>query len=117
MNILIADDEEAQVGLMREFLTRLGHTVHTAVDGRGALELLKTNTYELAFLDMSMPEVTGLELADTIRKNAFPTKVVMITAYPAHFMDSLLSQPGGVDEYLPKPFGFEDLEKIVQKYS
>ena len=116
MNILIADDEEAQVELMREFLTRRGHVIHTAADGRLALELLKENSYQLAFLDLSMPEVTGFEIVDFIRKNALKMKVVMITAYPYPLMESFLSQAAGVDEYLSKPFSFEDLDKIVEKY-
>ncbi len=116
MNILIADDEEAQVELMREFLTRHGHIVHTAADGHRALELLKENPYQLAFLDLSMPEVTGFEIVDFIRKNSLKTKVVMITAYPYPLMESFLSQAEGVDEYLSKPFSFEALEKVVEKY-
>ncbi len=116
MNILIADDEEAQVELMREFLTRRGHTVHTASDGRRALELLKENSYRLAFLDLSMPEVTGFEIVDFIRKSSLNVKVVMITAYPYPLMGEFVSQAEGVDEFLSKPFSFEDLEKIVKKY-
>ena len=115
MNILIADDEKGLVEVLKDLLVKKGHTVVTAFDGSAALELINQNQYDIAFLDFSMPEVTGLELVERIKKLEHKTKTVVITAYP--LMKDFLIQQVGADEFLAKPFNFKEVEDILRKYS
>ena len=114
MKILIADDESGIVDLIGQALVRRGHEVQTAYDGAKALELVKTQAYDLAFLDMTMPEVTGMEIVDYIKQNGIQTKTVIITGYV--FVEGDFAKASGADDYLSKPFGFEEIEAIVKKY-
>ena len=78
MRILIADDEKEVVEIMRNFLTKKGFSVDIAFDGKKALESIKANHYDLVFLDESMPELTGLEVVEDIRKNNLSHKTMAI---------------------------------------
>lgn len=114
MKILIADDEKESADLIKKFLTRKNYDTDVAYDGERALELIKLNKYDLVFLDHNMPEVTGLELIEYIKKNTPDTKAVMITGYPC--MVSFAAKELGADEYLTKPLKLKDIEDIVDKY-
>jgi CheY-like chemotaxis protein len=114
MNVLIADDEKGLVELMSEALIRRGYAVDTALDGPRALEMLLTGKYDVAFLDLSIPEITGLEIIDEIRKKGIKTKAVMITGY--QLMDGEFLKGVGVDEYMAKPLKFEEIQKLLKKY-
>lgn len=115
MYILIADDEDEFVDFMKERLTGQGHRVDSAPDGEQALELLKSNRYDIAFFDHSMPELSGLELAKYIKESGRGPKVVMVTGYEE--MNGSFAKAVGVDDYLTKPIKIKDLESIIKKYS
>lgn len=112
MHILIADDEDEMRHFLKEFLTGHGHSVDGAADGKKALELLQQNTYDLAFLDHDMPEMTGLELAKYIKKNHLKIKVVLISGYP--LLKDFFVKAMGTDSFLTKPFTLEQLLKITE---
>ena len=114
MNILFADDEKELIELFKDLLTRRGHQVDLAFDGVRALELIRQNQYAIAFLDFSLPEVTGLEIVEEIRKTKPTLKTVMMTGYP--LMKDFLVNTIGADEYLSKPFRYEEVETILKKY-
>ncbi|MGA2775034.1 MAG: response regulator [Candidatus Omnitrophota bacterium] len=114
MKILIADDEKEVVLLLKKFLERKNHDTDVAYDGARALELIKENKYDLVFLDHNMPEITGLELIEYIKKNTPEIKAVMITGYPQ--MADSAAKDLGADEYLTKPLQFKDIEEIIDKY-
>lgn len=116
MRILIVDDEPDMVGMIGEWLELRGYEVDRVSEGAKALELLKSRKYDLAFLDLSMPEITGLELLDYIKNNAPATKAVMISAYPYPLVEDLFAHAIGIDDYISKPFRFEQIERIVKKY-
>lgn len=115
MRLLIADDEKGLVELMGEALTRRGHAVDTALDGKKALALIETGAYDVAFIDVSMPEVTGIEIVERARKLGLKTKLVMITGYQE--VEDFFIKAAGADEYLTKPLKFEDIQKLLLKYS
>lgn len=115
MKILIADDERGLAELMGQALTQRGHTVDLAFEGQRASALLKEGLYDIAFLDLSLPEVTGIELVDQARKAKLKTKLVMITGYTD--VEDFFIKQAGADEYLSKPFKFEDIQQLLEKYS
>ena len=115
MNLLFADDEKGLIEPLKDLLTRRGHAVDLAFDGLKALELINQNDYQIAFLDFSLPEVTGLELVEHIKKEKPVMKTVIMTGYP--LMKDFLVNTIGADEFLSKPFSFEEIEAVLKKYS
>ena len=114
MRILVADDNQEAVEAIKKFLTRREYVLDTAFDGKEALDLLKLKKYDLILLDHDMPEITGLELLDYIKKNAPQTKIVMITGYAE--MENFAAKEMGADEYLTKPLNLQEIEGIIEKY-
>lgn len=114
MKILIVDDEREITENIAEFLQRKGYSADVAFDGKRAWDLIKTNNYDIVFLDFNMPELTGLEVIEYIKKNNIKTKTVMITAYPE--MEEFFAKRLGADEYITKPYQLQTLEDIIIKY-
>ena len=115
MIILIADDEKEMVELLKDRFIVKGHSVNTAYDGKKALELIKSNIYDLIFLDHNMPGLTGLELLRYVKQNDLKPKVAIITGYEE--MDEFFMKGRGADEYLTKPVKMKDIDDIIDKYS
>lgn len=115
MRILIADDEKDLLTALKERLEAKSHEVDIVFNGKDAVKLIDTNKYDLAFLDHSMPEITGLEIVKHIKKKGIKTKTVIITGYSA--MKEVVAITVGADEYLEKPIKISDLENIIAKYS
>ena len=115
MKLLFADDEKGLIEPLKDLLMRRGHAVDLAFDGIKALELIGQNRYEVVFLDFSLPEITGLEIVEQIKKTKQAIKTVIMTGYP--LMKDFLLNTVGVDEYLSKPFKFEEVETILKKYA
>ena len=78
--ILIADDEPSIRFVLREALEAEGHSVEEVGDGDRALELLATGRFDVAFLDIRMPGLSGLELPDQMRATGSETAAVVSTA-------------------------------------
>jgi len=114
MKILVADDNKDFTDILKIFLEKKGHTVTVATDGSEALGYIKSDVYDLAFVDHNMPEITGIELIKFAKKNAIRTKMIILTGYPS--MRDFFAKSVGADGYLNKPCNLEDVEKIVNKY-
>ena len=115
MKILIADDEKDFVEFLKSRLTGKNHSVEVVYDGKKALELIKSNLYDLIFLDHNMPELTGLELLRYVKKHNLKPKVAIITGYEE--IDGTFMKGMGADEYLTKPVRIKDIDSVLDKYS
>ncbi len=115
MHILFADDQQALIEPLKDLLTKRGHSVELAFDGLKALELIDQNDFEVVFLDFSLPEVTGLEIIEQVKKSKPKIKTVIMTGYP--LMKDFLVNTIGADDYLSKPFSFEEVDAVLKKYS
>ena len=114
MEILLADDEREVVGMVKNFLNKRGFSVAIAFDGKGALDSIKENNYDIVILDENMPELTGLEVVECIKKEKLTPKIIMITGYPQIRED--FAKLIGVDEYIEKPIDLEKLGEVINKY-
>ena len=114
--VLVADDEPSIRFVLRESLAELGCEVHDVEDGDAALEALASGAYELAFLDIRMPGLTGLELLDRCAEVAPRTAVVIITAQNT-FENAVEAMKRGALDYLVKPFGIREVGALVEKAS
>lgn len=114
MKILIADDDPNQRRLLSIHLTRVGHEVVEAADGRAAWEALQREHFRLVISDWTMPEVDGVELVRRIRAASFPgyTYVLLLTAL-GDKQDVVAGLEAGADDYLTKPFNAGELRSRV----
>ena len=105
--ILVVDDEESLVELVRSYLEREQYEVRTAADGRTALELARTTQPDLVVLDVMLPELDGMEVCRQLRQFS-DAYVIMLTAR-AEEIDKILGLTVGADDYLTKPFSPREL--------
>jgi class 3 adenylate cyclase/CheY-like chemotaxis protein len=103
--LLLADDDEANRDMLSRRLTRLGHTVMLAANGREALERIRAQSFELLLLDIQMPEMNGYQVLEHFKSDpalrALPVLVLSAsddTDRIAHCIEL------GAEDYLPKPF-------------
>lgn len=105
--ILIVEDEAEIAGYLRRGLTFEGYTVEIASDGRQALDIAREQPPDLVVLDLMLPGIDGLEVAWRLRA-ASDVPIIMLTARDA-IPDRVAGLEAGADDYLIKPFAFEEL--------
>jgi CheY-like chemotaxis protein len=115
--ILIVDDNQANLKLIRLLLQSEGYEVRTAADGEEAQELLKTFRPRLILMDIQLPGMDGLELTRRLKVNP-ETREIRVVALTAYAMrgDEQKACEAGCDGYIPKPIDTRTLPKIVEKY-
>lgn len=102
MKILVVDDEKEIADLIELFLKSEGFEVYKCFCGKTALELINSTAFDLAVLDVMLPDINGFELCSHIRKNhIYP--VIMLTARDAD-TDKISGLTLGADDYMTKPF-------------
>ena len=115
--ILIADDDPQILSMLSVRLSSRGHLVLEARDGLEALHLAESNHPDLVVLDVMMPQMNGWEVAKALRSHLDAKLnqigIVMLTAIGAH-INELTSPLYGADEYVDKPFDFNDLDRKIQ---
>ena len=109
--LVIADSEEVREGL-RDLLTRHGHTVVARADGNSGFAEIGTWRFDLAMVDLSLPGVSGLEVAQQLKRRCPDTTVALMTGY-FHRMRPDDAQASGVDVILRKPFALDQVQSIV----
>lgn len=112
MKALVVDDEQHLRELVQSYLKREGFVVHTAADGRTALELARQHSPVVVVLDLMLPEVDGLEVCRRLRTFS-DAYVIMLTA-KAEEIDRIIGLEVGADDYLTKPFSPRELVARVR---
>jgi DNA-binding response OmpR family regulator len=109
MRVLVVEDERKVASFIRQGLEEEGHAVEVAGDGATALDLLVAGPgYDLVVLDVMLPRRDGLDVLKTARARGLGTPVLMLTARDA-VADKVAGLDLGADDYLTKPFAFEEL--------
>jgi len=108
--VLVADDEESLRGIVQEILTDSGYNVDSAANGREAMDLVRQNSYEVVVSDIRMPEMSGIDLLEAIKKFNPKIEVIMMTSH-ASVETAIKAIRLGAYDYLTKPF--EDLDVIT----
>ncbi len=113
MKILIVDDEKLALSRLKRILSEEGYEniveCSTPID---AIKELAKNKFDVAFLDISMPTMSGLELANTILEISSDTFIIFQTAHEEYALEAFKS--GGLD-YLLKPISNESVQKCMEK--
>lgn len=112
LNILVTDDDIVTRNVMKRILTKMGHLVDVAVDGKDCIEKTKLKTYDLLFMDNIMPNISGLEAIGILRESGFTTPIVSITGSAQLDVQEQLIRMGA-NLVLVKPVGISILEKTI----
>src|SRR5262245_36988975 len=108
MRILVAEDERKVASFIRQGLEEEGHAVEVAVDGETALGLIIDGPpYDLIVLDVMLPKRDGFAVLRAVRRNGLSTPVLVLTARDS-VADKVTGLDVGADDYLTKPFAFEE---------
>jgi len=108
MRVLIVEDEKTLANLIKEGLEDESFSVDIAYDGEEGLFLAENEPYDIIVLDIMLPKIDGIELLRRIRENRIKTPVLLLTAKSA-IEDKVEGLNSGADDYLTKPFSFEEL--------
>ncbi|MGD8997556.1 MAG: response regulator transcription factor [Anaerolineae bacterium] len=110
--ILVVDDEPTVTEVVSIYLKRAGYGVIEASDGREALEILENQSPDLVVLDLTLPEVDGLEITRWLRARG-DMPIIMLTARREE-VDRILGLELGADDYVVKPFSPQELVSRVK---
>ena len=114
VRLLVVEDEEGLVSALRSGLGRAGYAVDAALTGAEAVEKLASTPYDLAILDITLPDTSGLDLCRAVRRGEIEVasgrelRVLMLTAR-ASLADRVRGLDEGADDYLTKPFALVEL--------
>ena len=108
MRILLVEDERSAAKMIAKGLREHGHAVDLGGDGVVAMRHIDDNVYDLVILDVMLPSRSGLEVCREIRARSLSTAVLMLTARDS-VEDRVAGLDAGADDYLIKPFHFNEL--------
>lgn len=106
--ILIAEDEDRIASFIQKGLRANGMRSECAVDGRAALEFARTGHFDLMVLDLGLPGLDGFSVLRRLREDRIDLPVIILTARDA-IEDTIAGLSGGADDYMRKPFSFDEL--------
>lgn len=107
MHVLIVEDEKKMASLLKKGLEEENHSVTLAHDGRTALDMAQGLEFDAIVLDLMLPGVDGFEVARRLRKCGNETPILILTARDA-VPDVVKGLDIGADDYMTKPFSFEE---------
>jgi DNA-binding response OmpR family regulator len=113
MRILVVEDDRKVARFIQQGLEEEGHAVDVAGDGEEGGLLAHVNPYDVMVLDIQLPKKNGLQLAAELRREQVRTPILMLTARDST-EDVVRGLDAGADDYLTKPFAFEELVARVR---
>jgi DNA-binding NtrC family response regulator len=117
MQILLVEDSPEVAMITVEYLTELAHEVVAVDDAEQALEQLSGRVFDAVMTDVSLPGMSGLDLAKEIMRRFPKLPVVIASGYGALNLDFVSGQNRAQVQVLPKPYDMEMLEKTLAKVS
>jgi DNA-binding response OmpR family regulator len=108
MRLLVVEDDRSLAEALRRGLTQEGHVVDVVHDGVEGLDLAESGVHDAVVLDVMLPGLDGMSVARRLREYAIHVPILMLTARDA-LPDRIRGFDAGADDYLTKPFAFEEL--------
>ncbi|HCY75298.1 MAG: response regulator transcription factor [Ignavibacterium sp.] len=108
MRILVVEDEKKVASFVKKGLEEDYYSVDVALDGKEGSRLAFSDEYDLIIMDIMLPYKDGISILKDLRKEKITTPVLMLTAKD-DISDKVLGLDSGADDYLPKPFAFDEL--------
>lgn len=113
ISVLAVDDQTVILDLISAMCQSLNYRVKTATNGRTAIQAVKDSRFDIALIDLAMPEMSGLEVAARIRKIAPNLPIVLVTGWEVD-IDTAKLEAIGIEDVLYKPFRIEHLTEKIQ---
>ncbi len=113
MKILIIEDDANILSFLQRGFSEDGYIVDTATDGKDSEYLALSNSYDVIILDWMLPGKSGLDILKSLRDNKKATPTIMLSA-KGEVKDKISGFKFGADDYLSKPFSFEELQARVE---
>jgi len=113
--ILVVDDEKAVLESFREILELKGYSVDTAENGQEAIKKSKASFYNLALLDIRLPDMEGIELLAKMKETTPKMVKIMVTGYPS-LQNAIEAVNKGADSYIVKPANMDELLNKVKEH-
>jgi len=108
MRILVVEDEHRIANSIKKGLEQERYAVDVAYTGNDGYDLASTEDYDGIILDIMLPEMNGIEICTNLRKNKIHTPILMLTA-KGQTEDKIKGLDAGADDYMTKPFSFDEL--------
>jgi len=108
MHLLVIEDDERLGRVLKRLLEEDRHVVDLAADGETGLDLAAADGVDAVILDIGLPDISGVEVAQRLRKRGTDVAILMLTARDT-VNDRVTGLDAGADDYLVKPFAFEEL--------
>ncbi|WP_457644696.1 sigma-54-dependent transcriptional regulator [Persephonella sp.] len=112
--ILIIDDDKDILSLMKLKLKSYSYSVSTELSPTKALDIIGKENFDLILVDQLMPDMSGIEFIETLKKRNIKTPVILMTAYGS-LEDAVLAMKKGAFHYITKPVNFEELKIIIDQ--
>jgi len=116
LNILLAEDDERLGKLIHHMLKKELHLVDWVKNGKEAYDYARLSEYDVLLLDWMMPDKSGIDICKELRTNGYKGGILFITARDA-IEDMVLGLDSGADDYIIKPFEFEELLARIRAVS
>jgi DNA-binding response OmpR family regulator len=113
MRLLVIEDQRKMASFIKKGLTEIGYSVDLAETGSAGESLASENDYDLIILDVMLPDQNGLDTARHLRQYGFSGPILMLTALSST-KDKVHGLDAGADDYLTKPFAFDELTARVR---
>lgn len=113
MKLLIIEDDENILSLLKDGFEEENYIVETANNGNDGEYLATTNHYDVIILDWMLPHISGIQILENLRRKNITTSVIMLTAKD-DVKNRVQGLNLGADDYLSKPFSFEELQARVE---
>lgn len=114
IKVLVAEDEAHLGQILSNFLSGRGYAVNTVTDGRAALDALRAEAFDVALLDIVMPEMDGLEVLKQVRADVDPPEVIIITGNGT-IETAISAMKLGAYDYMSKPYRMAEIDVLVRR--
>lgn len=116
MHLLVIEDDERLGRVLKRLLEEDRHVVDVATDGETGLDLAESDGIDVVILDVGLPDISGIEVAQRLRRTRRDTAILMLTARDT-VRDRVAGLDAGADDYLVKPFAYEELAARLRALS
>ena len=113
MRLLLVEDDESLGDAVKTGLMQFGYIVEWLKDGEAARAAIKTESFELMILDLSLPKLSGMRLLQAIRNDHNATPIIILTARDS-IQDRIKGLDNGADDYITKPFDLNELSARIR---
>jgi len=113
-SVLIVDDDPFMIELLSGSLAEAGYTVATATNGSEALNHVNRGEFQVALVDLSLPDTDGMELVDGISAGLSDVQIIIMTGYPS-IQSTIEALRRGAQDYIVKPFKIPEVQAAVDR--